>query len=416
MIRKVGSKYCVYSHQTNKNFGCYDTLEKAEARLAQIKKFGKYSEDDLYVQEFAEIKKVPYIRVGTFQPSNQEGQVEYTLDDLKHLAEVYNPEYHTATVNVDHKPEGKSIGYIKKLHLEGNSLYADLAGVPQEVINDLSEKRYLRVSPEIYINLDGMGKYPKGLAFLGQKAPAIKGMKPLVELSEDDNGQYHILKEVSMGKEKDKDTHDTPITEEFVEKTVTTKVKDFITNLFSSKEKDTPEENQAFAEMTAKFNEFVKKTDKTIVELTEKLNEANARADKAERDAKVNALVSKVPPGLRKAGLEALAEAVAGQSVKFTEDGKEDGKEVEVSLLDILSKIVDELPSKESLFSEKVTGGNDPKKVAVLNKVVPRGAENTGLPLENVELAMEVEMAAEGKKGDEAYAARREAFIRGSTS
>lgn len=38
-IRKVGNEWCVFSHQTGKNFGCYSSKEEAEKRLAQIKKF-----------------------------------------------------------------------------------------------------------------------------------------------------------------------------------------------------------------------------------------------------------------------------------------------------------------------------------------------------------------------------------------
>lgn len=38
-IRKEHGEYCVYSHQTGKNFGCYKTKGEAEARLAQMHKF-----------------------------------------------------------------------------------------------------------------------------------------------------------------------------------------------------------------------------------------------------------------------------------------------------------------------------------------------------------------------------------------
>ena len=38
-IEKRDGKYCVFSHQTGKNFGCYKTKAEAEKRLAQIKTF-----------------------------------------------------------------------------------------------------------------------------------------------------------------------------------------------------------------------------------------------------------------------------------------------------------------------------------------------------------------------------------------
>jgi hypothetical protein len=40
-IKKTEKGFCVFSHQTGKNFGCYRTRSEAEARLKQIKKFSK---------------------------------------------------------------------------------------------------------------------------------------------------------------------------------------------------------------------------------------------------------------------------------------------------------------------------------------------------------------------------------------
>lgn len=41
IVRKVGNEWCVFSHQTGKNFGCYSTKAQAEKRLAQIKRFAE---------------------------------------------------------------------------------------------------------------------------------------------------------------------------------------------------------------------------------------------------------------------------------------------------------------------------------------------------------------------------------------
>lgn len=41
-IRKVGSEWCVFSHQTGKNFGCYPSEDRAKKRLAQIHAFSSY--------------------------------------------------------------------------------------------------------------------------------------------------------------------------------------------------------------------------------------------------------------------------------------------------------------------------------------------------------------------------------------
>lgn len=38
-IKKEAGKNCVHSHQTGKNFGCYESLEQAKKRLSQMKRF-----------------------------------------------------------------------------------------------------------------------------------------------------------------------------------------------------------------------------------------------------------------------------------------------------------------------------------------------------------------------------------------
>ena len=45
MIQEQDGQYCVMSEDGSRSFGCYDTMEEAEARLAQIH---QYSEDDKY--------------------------------------------------------------------------------------------------------------------------------------------------------------------------------------------------------------------------------------------------------------------------------------------------------------------------------------------------------------------------------
>lgn len=65
-IKKVGKEYCVFSHESNKNFGCYKTKEEAEKRLEQIKKFKKTEEPiikesndkDMTIKEWVNIKEL----------------------------------------------------------------------------------------------------------------------------------------------------------------------------------------------------------------------------------------------------------------------------------------------------------------------------------------------------------------------
>ncbi len=43
MIKKIKGKYCVITHQTGKNMGCYKTMKEAVKRLKQIKYFKKHT-------------------------------------------------------------------------------------------------------------------------------------------------------------------------------------------------------------------------------------------------------------------------------------------------------------------------------------------------------------------------------------
>jgi hypothetical protein len=45
-IKDEGGKKCVHSHQTGKNFGCYETVGQAKKRLAQMKRFRSVKAQD----------------------------------------------------------------------------------------------------------------------------------------------------------------------------------------------------------------------------------------------------------------------------------------------------------------------------------------------------------------------------------
>lgn len=58
-IAQEDGKYCVRSHQTGKNFGCYKTKAEAEKRLAQIKQF-KEAEFEIKFAEMDDAKQIVY--------------------------------------------------------------------------------------------------------------------------------------------------------------------------------------------------------------------------------------------------------------------------------------------------------------------------------------------------------------------
>jgi SPP1 gp7 family putative phage head morphogenesis protein len=71
-IKKIGDEWCVFSHQTGKNFGCYKSKKEAEDRLAQISKFKDEAEvckcseeinkikpfEEMTIQEFSNLQEI----------------------------------------------------------------------------------------------------------------------------------------------------------------------------------------------------------------------------------------------------------------------------------------------------------------------------------------------------------------------
>jgi hypothetical protein len=47
MIIPRGDEFCVISHQTGKNFGCYKTEKEAEERLKEIRGFSSKEKDKI---------------------------------------------------------------------------------------------------------------------------------------------------------------------------------------------------------------------------------------------------------------------------------------------------------------------------------------------------------------------------------
>lgn len=72
-IKQVKDEYCVFTHQTNKNMGCYPTKPEAEKRLEQVKRFGekKGSIDSFFDIQGNEVK----IGEKVFTPIGKEAEV-----------------------------------------------------------------------------------------------------------------------------------------------------------------------------------------------------------------------------------------------------------------------------------------------------------------------------------------------------
>ena len=80
-------------------------------------------------------------------------QVIYTLGDLEHIADSYNPDERKAPLFLEsgwhESKDGDAAGWVQELFVEGEILYALVGDVPPEVKQAVADGRRRQVSAEI---------------------------------------------------------------------------------------------------------------------------------------------------------------------------------------------------------------------------------------------------------------------------
>lgn len=137
-------------------------------RIRQVEVFSagewnkdKYSTEDLHqmVQAFENLKEgfKPYLKLGH--------------DNSQKLA----------------KSSGlPSVGWVERLYVQGQKLFADLEYIPEKIYKLIKSKAYRKVSCEIYWDLDVNGiKYPRVLgavALLGAETPGVGNLQDIINM------------------------------------------------------------------------------------------------------------------------------------------------------------------------------------------------------------------------------------------
>lgn len=260
-------------------------------RIRQVEVFSagewnkdKYSTEDLHqmVQAFENLKEgfKPYLKLGH--------------DNSQKLA----------------KSSGlPSVGWVERLYVQGQKLFADLEYIPEKIYKLIKSKAYRKVSCEIYWDLDVNGiKYPRVLgavALLGAETPGVGNLQDIINM--------YSQKSDLVFKAFEKD--DTFKTYELN---------------FTGDEMEDLEKAQA--ELEAKKKEYAS-LEAAKVELEKK-----AEADKAELEA------------LRQEKAQALAEAQAAKIAKFVTE-LESKKLVTPSMKDLVTGLLED--KKEYSLGEK---------------------------------------------------------------
>lgn len=132
------------------------------------------------------IKNVEIFSVGTWRGSKT---VEATPALLDQIVSNFNTVNKTPGYGVSIKLGHNSrigepaYGWMTDLQRVDNTLVADFADVPPEIVDAVSKRRYNSVSVELWplVNFDGkqVENVLGGVALLGAEWPAVKGLKPL---------------------------------------------------------------------------------------------------------------------------------------------------------------------------------------------------------------------------------------------
>jgi hypothetical protein len=148
------------------------------------------------------IKRIHVFQAGEQTSSGGETRV-FTPEILKEAAESYDPSVHEAPLVIGHSGDSDSVpsyGWVKKFHVEGESLYADVdfSDVAKELVEN---KHYKKVSisfypPESKVN-PAEGKWSvRHVALLGAAPPAVKGLEPF-KFTEND-GHLDFVSELTL--------------------------------------------------------------------------------------------------------------------------------------------------------------------------------------------------------------------------
>jgi len=160
--------------------------------------------------------------------------IELTVDDLRQMAEDYDPGLLNAPLTVDHVHEGPAAGWIAALRLQGDILQAKFTDLADWFRKSLRTGAYRNRSAEFYQPLKSTGRtYLSALTFLGAKEPAVKGLAPQPSLF-----QAHGEPSIAVLFSNTQPAQKAPEkgVDEMDEKTIVAKVIEAVKNLFASGE------------------------------------------------------------------------------------------------------------------------------------------------------------------------------------
>lgn len=107
----------------------------------------------------------------------------FTAQDVQRIADRSSESAHEAPVTTDHQQSGPAFGWVDRVRAKAGRLWVKLKNVPEAFAEALNERRFHTRSIELFPGESGEGEYLKAVSFLGAKAPQVKGLEPVGEIS-----------------------------------------------------------------------------------------------------------------------------------------------------------------------------------------------------------------------------------------
>ena len=339
-------------------------------------------------------KKVHVFKAGP-QTSAQGVQRTFSADDLKEVANSYDPEVHSAPLVIGHSGDNDSVpayGWIRGFSQKGDDLYADVEFT--DVAKDLVKGGHYRkvsisfYSPDSPIN-PHKGKWSaRHLALLGAAPPAVKGLEPF-SFSEEE-GVFDFAVTLSPDQIFDKDLGPTLLIEKSplemlrerldeVKSEVNQSLQQLEQNQDQQPESDVGQDQQPETTNSADQNANPDNPNQQFSEMKKNLGREGAEI--TESTQKVANLETKAPENKPK-----MSKPKASPEVELEETERGDEEFKEITKGDKKSKMTEvpmESPEDESgedtEFEEgikrRVSSGAGGQKVQVVEQVFEEGVD-----------------------------------------
>jgi hypothetical protein len=265
---------------------------------------------------------------------------EYTAQQLQHVADSYNPDFHEAPAVIGHPDtNAPAYGWAKAVKHEAGKLFAKLGDDTDPNFEEMVRRGlFKKRSVSFYKKPEGLEL--RHIGFLGAQPPEVKGLAAIKFEEGFEATPEVVFEEASMAEQQ------KPIGEQ---------IHDYFKHLFAPKDTATQfSEADAQRLITAAITPLKQEN----IDLKAKLDKQTT--DFAEREKKlvtgehsgrvaeaVNKLRSagKWVPAFEKMGLKVVfAELAKGtESIEFGEPGK-DGKKPKALPLDLLTNFLEKLP------------------------------------------------------------------------